>query len=275
MNTHLEDTLGDIVRKARISTQTDLACAAAVAGLSEPDYDRFEETGQAPRDMLWEPLGELLTLDGSKLAHQAAGWLPKPVDLSQWKWLKRFVSSGSGMEVNCYLIWDEATREAALFDTGFDANPILAHINELGLQLRHLFITHTHHDHIAAMQPIRERHAELQLHSSSPNAPSSQRNRPDDSTVLGGLQITHRPTQGHADDGVTYLVNNWPGNRPAVALVGDAVFAGSIGGAKDKLELARTHIREHILSLPPETLICPGHGPVTTVAEETEWNPWF
>src|ERR1043165_5914828 len=54
------------------------------------------------------------------------------------------LTAGSGMNVNCYLAWDEVTREAALFDTGFDAAPIFDLLNREQLQLKHLFITHTH-----------------------------------------------------------------------------------------------------------------------------------
>ena len=92
---------------------------------------------------------------------------------------------------------------------------------------------------------------------------------------LGSLRITNRDTPGHAEDGVTYIVGNWPEDAPHVAIVGDAVFAGSIGGAKQLLALAREKIQSQIFSLPPDTLICPGHGPLTTVGEQKKCNPWF
>ena len=76
-------------------------------------------------------------------------------------------------------------------------------------------------------------------------------------------------------DGVTYVIGNWPSDAPFVAVVGDAIFAGSMGGAHDQLTLARTKVREQIFSLPADTLICPGHGPLTTVAEEKANNPWL
>jgi glyoxylase-like metal-dependent hydrolase (beta-lactamase superfamily II) len=57
--------------------------------------------------------------------------------------------------------------------------------------------------------------------------------------------------------------------------VGDAIFAGSIGRGNQSWELARQKVRDQILTLPLATLICPGHGPLTTVAEEREHNPFF
>jgi len=74
---------------------------------------------------------------------------------------------------------------------------------------------------------------------------------------------------------VTYLIGNWPDDAPHVAVVGDALFAGSMGRVPGDAAAAREVIRRQILSLPPDTLLCPGHGPLTTVAEEREHNPFF
>ena len=56
-----------------------------------------------------------------------------------------------------------------------------------------------------------------------------QRNKPNEIVHLGGLRVTHRETPGHAEDGVTYIVGNWQEDAPHVAIVGDAIFAGSMG----------------------------------------------
>ena len=103
------------------------------------------------------------------------------------------------MEVHCYLAWDAETREAALFDTGWSAEPILKEIQEHGLTLKHLFITHTHHDHIAALTPMWKQFPDVELHSSSPTRRNAS-NRPEQVVELGTLQITAR-TPGHATMG--------------------------------------------------------------------------
>ncbi len=272
---NLEDSIGDILRKARISTETALGDAATVAGLSPELYQQLESTGRVNVPVGWEALGSRLTLNGSRLRKQYDGWLPKPTDLSRWRELRVITSAGDDMTVNAYLVWDEATRDAALFDTGFDPAPILNLIASNQLALRHIFITHAHPDHVAALAPIRQAHPKVRLHSGSRHAPVEQRNRPDDFIVLGSLRISHRDTPGHADDGVTYIVGNWPDDAPHVAIVGDALFAGSIGGAREHLELARQKIREQLFSLPDPTLVCPGHGPLSTMIEEKSANPWF
>ena len=111
--------------------------------------------------------------------------------------------------------------------------------------------------------------------SSSKSAPVDQRNKPAEIVQLGGLRVTYRETPGHAEDGVTYMVGNWQEDAPLVAIVGDAIFAGSLGRGNPDWNLARQKVRDQILTLPAGTLLCPGHGPLTTVAEEKLNNPFF
>jgi glyoxylase-like metal-dependent hydrolase (beta-lactamase superfamily II) len=271
----LEDHLGDIIGKARKSANLNVDAAAQAAGLSAADYSALESSGTAPRTADFQKLAALLRLNGPKLAAFARGWRPPALDLGTWRELRQIATTQGGNTVNCFLIWDEVCREAALFDTGWDAAPIFKLIDENELQLKHLFITHTHTDHIAALAPIRERFPKVKLHTASKNAPVDQRTRANDFIHLGSLRITYRDTPGHAEDGATFVIGNWPEDAPHVAVVGDAIFAGSIGGARELIDLARDKIRQQIFSLPAETLICPGHGPVTTVGLEKENNPFF
>jgi len=272
---NLEDHPGDIIRKARAMGNVSTAAAAKAAGISEAELSALEESGQIGKRPDFTALARLVGLNPAKLEGIANGWLPAEKDLSGWRELRVFTTAGDGMTVNCYLVWEEVTRDAALFDTGFAAKPILDCIAENQLLLRHVFITHSHYDHVEALPKIRETFPKVRLHSGSKNAPVDQRNKPSEIVHLGGLRITHRETPGHADDGVTYIVGNWQEDAPHIAIVGDAIFAGSIGRGNQSWDLARQKVREQILSLPPETLICPGHGPLTTVAEEKANNPFF
>lgn len=251
------------------------AAVAHAAGLSEAELEALEKSGKIIRRPNFAALAKLIGLNVGKLERIADGWLPAKTDLSVWRELRVFTTIAEGMAVNCYLAWDEVTRDAALFDTGFEAKPVLDCIAENQLMLRHIFITHLHHDHVDALPKIREVFPKARLHSGSRNAPVDQRNRPDECVQLGSLRITHRATPGHSEDGVTYIVGNWPEDAPHVAMAGDAIFAGSIGRGNQSWIVAREKIREQIFTLPPETLICPGHGPMTTVEEEKEHNPFF
>jgi glyoxylase-like metal-dependent hydrolase (beta-lactamase superfamily II) len=89
------------------------------------------------------------------------------------------------------------------------------------------------------------------------------------------LRITNRDTPGHAEEGVTYLIGNWPEDAPHVAIVGDTLFAGSLATGFQSWETLREKVRSQILSLPADSLLCPGHGPLTTVVQEREHNPFF
>ena len=89
---------------------------------------------------------------------------------------------------------------------------------------------------------------------------------------VGALSIESRSTWGHSPGGVTYVVRGLP---RTVAIVGDAIFAGSMGGGGVSYKDALKTNRESILSLPDETILCPGHGPLTTVGEQKKVNPFF
>lgn len=271
----LEDHLGDILGKGRAAAGVSAAAAAQAAGLPEPAYVTLEETGKTSGPVNFSALGAALKLSGQKLERIAKGWTPAAPDLSIWRELRRVTTKANGIEVHCYLVWDEVSRDAALFDTGWEAGPIIQLIEENGLALRHLFLTHMHDDHVAAMGAIREKYPKLHLHSNSKHAPPQHRNRSNDFLHLGSLRITNRDTPGHAEEGVTYIIGTWPEDAPHVAIVGDAIFAGSMGTGNPSWELARQKVREQIFTLPDETLICPGHGPLTTLAEEKQHNPFF
>jgi glyoxylase-like metal-dependent hydrolase (beta-lactamase superfamily II) len=271
----LEDHLGDILRKARKAAHLPAAEAARAAGLGESEFSVLEASGQFSQRPDFSALAPLLGLQAKKLEAIADGWRPAPVDLSRWRELRRVTTTRAGNTVHCYLAWDEVSREAALFDTGWDAAPVFSLLEEQGVQLKHLFLTHTHEDHVAALADVRERFPNIRLHTNNKSAPPQHRNRANDCLQLGSLRITNRDTPGHADDGVIYLVGNWPDDAPHVAIIGDTIFAGSLATGLISTEMLRKNVLEKIFTLPPETLLGPGHGPWTTVAEEKAHNPFF
>jgi glyoxylase-like metal-dependent hydrolase (beta-lactamase superfamily II) len=272
---NLEDHLGDIIRKGRKAANVSAEAAAKAAGVTEAELSALEESGKVTGKPSLTALAALIGLHPAKLEGIANGWLPSEKDLSKWIELRHFSTEEEGTAVSNYLVWDEVSREAALFDTGWNSNAAMAVIAENQLQLRHIFLTHSHDDHIAGLPGLREKFPKAHVHSNSKSAPPQSRNRANDFFHLGSLRITNRDTPGHAEDGVTYIVGTWPEDAPHVAFVGDAIFAGSIGNGFQSWDLAKQKVREQIFSLPPDTLICPGHGPLTTVGEEKEHTPFF
>jgi hydroxyacylglutathione hydrolase len=270
----LEDHIGDIIRKARQAANASKEAIAQAGGLSVSELEQLEDSGEISKEPNYDRIAALIGLNGSKLARIAKGWSPGKIDTSLWREVRQ-ITTAQRLTVNCFLVWDEVTREAALFDTGWEAEPIVKLVGENRLELKHLFITHTHEDHVAAITPLRERFPKIRLHTNAKSAPPEQRNRPNDFIHLGSLRITNRETPGHAEDGVTYIVGNFPEDAPSIAIVGDCVFAGSIGRGFVSTDLLKQKIREQIFTLPNDTLICPGHGPFTTVGLEKENNPFF
>ena len=271
----LEDHLGDILRKARVSAKVSGEVAAKAADLSEIELSDLEKSGVVPRVPNYKALAEQLHLHPAKLERIATGWMPLPHDTGLWREMRVIQTTRGGNTVNCFLVWDEVSREAALFDTGWEAEPIVKLVDENVLQLKHLFLTHLHEDHIAAMEPLRAHFPKIHLHTNSKSAPPQHRNRSNDFLQLGSLRILNRETPGHSEEGVTYVVGNWPEDAPHVAIVGDTIFAGSLATGFQSWDVLRQRVLSQILSLPDETLLCPGHGPLTTVAQEKANNPFF
>lgn len=271
----LEDHLGDILRKAREAAKIHLEVAASTAGLSVAELTALEELGTVPCMPVIKALAGLLQLHPAKLERFARGWMPSPVETGIWRELRVVSTTRGGNTVNCFLVWDEVSREAALFDTGWDAEPICELVDLSKLQLRHLFLTHLHEDHVAGMEPLRARFPKMHLHTNSKSVPPQHRNRPNDCIALGSLRILNRETPGHSEESVTYVIGNWPEDAPPVAIVGDTIFAGSLATGVQSWELLKERVRSQILSLPDATLLCPGHGPLTTVAQEKANNAFF
>jgi glyoxylase-like metal-dependent hydrolase (beta-lactamase superfamily II) len=272
---NLEDHIGDVIRKARLASGVEESAVAKAAGIDAATLQELERSGRSITPPKWDSLASAIGLAGRKLTGLSNGWQPEPVDLANWREIRVVTTSREGNSVNCYLIWDEVSREAAVFDTGWDAAPLLDLIQQNELQLKHLFLTHTHEDHIAGMGGLRERFPKLHLHTNSKSAPPQHRNRANDFLHLGSLRITNRETPGHAEDGVIYIVGNWPEDAPHVALVGDTIFAGSMATGFQSPSILKQKIEEQIFSLPADTLLCPGHGPLTTVEQEKGHNPFF
>jgi len=212
-----------------------------------------------------------LSLDPGKLLVAAnKEWSPDPVEISG---LKQISSTYGDMIVNAYVIWDHLTNKAWIFDTGTDAEPILAFIEEKKLTVDAIFLTHTHRDHIACLDDLRKeiRQPKVYVHQLE----LFDRCEPIQEGAkysMDSLSLLAKHTHGHSTGGMTYLAR---GLAKPVAVVGDAIFAGSMGGGMVSFEDALRTNREKIMTLPDETILCPGHGPMTTVGEEKKHNPFF
>ena len=195
--------------------------------------------------------------------------------------------------MNCYLAWDPTTKEAVVIDPGDEVPRISKRITELGLKVSHILLTHGHIDHVAYAEDLHKLlKVPMLLHKDDWEM---ARAAPEQAAMFGlppgplpridseipvskefrahPFQFDVRHTPGHSPGSVT-MVNH----AEHMAFVGDVVFQGSIGrtdlpGANH--ETLMRSIASHILPLPDDYRLFPGHGPPTTVGAERRTNPFL
>ena len=269
MSIPLEDTFADIIGKAQRGLSLSNSALAHRAGLAAEAVQRLR-AGHFDADAA-RLVAPVLELDADALVAIGQGTY-QPTPIAPFDGLAQFNTPFGDMTVNAYLVWDAATGDAAAFDTGGDCTGMLDTLRSRGLHLRSIFLTHTHGDHIFDLDRLMEATSAPAWVSSREPFSGAEPVEPGREFSAGGLRITGRLTWGHSPGGMTWVVTGLP---RSVAIVGDAMFAGSMGGGMASYADALRTNREQILSLPGETIICPGHGPMTSVAEEKAHNPFF
>ncbi|HEY0790637.1 MAG TPA: MBL fold metallo-hydrolase [Chthoniobacterales bacterium] len=268
MTIPLEDLFEDIVGKAQRGLGLDDEALAEQAEISKAALQALKAgrgvAGQVPA------VARVLQLDPVALQETyARAWKPAAQALNG---LAQFNTELLGMTVNAYVAWDPSAREAVVFDTGVDASVLLRFVEAQHLQVRRILLTHTHQDHVAVLDElVQATHAPVGCPADEP-LPKAEPVHEGVRFTVGGLTIRALLTNGHSAGGTTYVVE---GLDAPVAIVGDSLFAGSMGGAPNRYALARRNNREKILTLPDNTVLAPGHGPLTTVAEEKVHNPFL
>ncbi len=197
------------------------------------------------------------------------------------------------LQCNCSVIGDEATREGLVIDPGDDIEDILGLIRKHNLQVKQIVITHAHIDHVGGAMKLRAAtgapillnqndHALLKMldvqaawigMASPGKVEIDQSVGQADTVKTGSLAAGVIHTPGHTEGSICLY---FPVEKKLIA--GDTLFAGSIGRTDlpgGSFEKIINSLHEKVLALPDETIVVPGHGPLTTVGEERATNPFL
>lgn len=275
----LEDEFGDIIGKARAGLGYSTEALSRMAGVPAHDLSDLEKYRRAPSQEEVVSLANALNLDAAKLAEIARGaWHPKS---EPWENDASVVVRGiavpiGGYSENSYTVGCRATGRAIVFDPGGSAEAIAAAVREAGLNVEAIAITHGHSDHTGGIASLARMLGISSVigHPDDLNAVTGLTKTSvvdNDDFKLGDLTVRVLHTPGHTKGSVCYHLGR-------VCLVGDTLFAGSLGRAnagEGAYRLLLDSVMNKILSLPADTALLTGHGPATTVAEELRHNPFF
>lgn len=264
----LEDNFNDILGKAIRGRKTDRDALISRAGLAQASLRQlldgeFDEQGVRHLAPLLDLGTETLVAIGKEAYYPGVG-APEG--------LLGFNTPYADFFVNAYLVWDPATRKAVVFDTGSDCSALLKAAEARKLTIELILVTHTHHDHIMCLAPLMQATGAPAYASELEPAKGAATLKGGQRFQVGSLSIEARRTTGHSRGGTSYVAT---GLEKPLVVVGDALFAGSMGGGVVSYEDALANNRREIFTLPDETVICPGHGPLTTVGLEKRHNPFY
>lgn len=173
--------------------------------------------------------------------------------------------------INGYLIADRASGIGVFIDPGGWDETIASYITSKDIQLRDIFFTHGDWDHIEGIGDFKKRYSVRSYAGKDEVAAANYILHGGETLEVGKLSFEVFSTPGHTPAGLSFYCR-------AIGMLfpGDALFCGSMGGTR-QVALAQqqtTAVRKYLFALPDETRVCPGHGPMTTIAAEKYHNPF-
>jgi hydroxyacylglutathione hydrolase len=194
---------------------------------------------------------------------------------------------------NCFILGDEESGVGAIIDPGDEAARIAMAVEETGLEIGSIIVTHAHIDHVGAVAALVEEYAcPVLMHAEAEpmlkelptqammmgfrfgKVPAIDRYIEDGEILeVGDLRLISLYTPGHAPGHLAFYIED-----EGLVLSGDALFAGSVGRVDlpgGSMEVLMQSIEERLLTLPDETIVYSGHGPRTTIGNERTSNPFL
>ena len=279
MYMQIEDEFGDVIGKARRGQEITIAKLSSQVGLTEEEIKRVEGYDLTPDSPAVGRLARALALHPEKLQISAdKRYFPlypsgRPVE----GLIVEMMVLGTDFLMNGYIVGCEETGKGVVIDPGFDAERILRSVESTELDIEQVLLTHGHADHTGALSeicqavgcPARINQADMSLLGGL-STKIEGGIEDGDLVQVGRQKFRTTATPGHTPGGISFVHEH-------VAVVGDALFAGSVGGTRSQANYqAQTHaVGKCLLALEERVVLYPGHGPATTVGEERANNPFF
>ena len=188
---------------------------------------------------------------------------------------------------NCYLVWDEESKEAMLIDPGAFADEIDSDIKEDELSLKYIVLTHGHFDHVMGVDKFLDKYPNAEYIASEADVYLLEKAKPNrylkngDTIDLGELSFKVLETPGHTKGGLCYYINSdvsLAGQHfSGIVITGDTLFNTSIGRTDmdgGNFNQLIGSIKNELFALPDDTLVLPGHMDPTTIGHEKKNNPF-
>lgn len=198
------------------------------------------------------------------------------------------------VQTNCYIAICPETKAAVVIDPSWDGRTIARQIEASGAKLSHILITHAHFDHVGGLAELKEQYPNVPVYIHPDAVPWLQRAphqanlfgmfmpqppepeqllKEGDVIEVGTLKLEVLYTPGHAPGHVSFLLA-----QAGVIFDGDVLFQGSIGRTDlpgGDFQLLISIIQKKLLTLPDDTQVLSGHGEITTIGHERQFNPFL
>lgn len=275
----LEDELGDVLEKAmRRAGLNEEALSERTGVATNSIRDAINYRSELSGGELCK-LAAVLELNEIGLCALGCGQYPLP-ELAALPFSVYPLQMKHGIGVaNAYIVAESGSDRGVLFDTGPGMEALEREWPETISGIDAVFVTHTEGEHVGGLCDVLNRFGvqttycpkSAAINGATPLVEGAQ-------LKFGGLTVTAFDTPGHSSAHNCYLVTQQPdvaGTESTLLVSGDLFFAGSVGCAHYCQRRLSIHLRRMLHSVPPRTVVAPGHGPMTTAENELRYNPFM